>query len=165
MFRKLTIMMVAVALAATAFAALSPAASAQEEDERGRDARFLRGRGVLHAEGDGLVAVKGHIDLQVSADRGILLVKDIAGDARIDVEGEGGTAQFHGFTAYFGTGEAHINGSHVAVIVIGEDIDLDVVGKGWAYLKGEGTFTVNGRGPFRWTPDGTFAGVVSDASQ
>jgi len=46
--------------------------------------------------------------------------------------------------------------------MVGEDIELHVVGIGWAYLKGEGTFEVNNRGPFRWTPEGTFAGVASD---
>jgi hypothetical protein len=159
--KRLTILGLIFAAAAFGAAALAPAASAQEA--RPADV-FLRGRGVLHAEGDGLAAVKGRLDLEVSADRGILLVKDLAGDARIRVEGEGGETIFHGFKVYFGTGNARIVGSDVGVIIVGDDIELDVIGVGWAYLKGDGTFTVNGRGPFRWTPDGTFAGIAQDAA-
>lgn len=161
MFKKLSIAAGILTLLALAFGVLAPTASAGEE----REGDFLeRGRGELHAEGDGLAAVKGHLDIDVSADRGILLVKDIAGDAEIDVQGEGGTAEFHGFRAYFGTGAAHIAGSHVAVVIVGNNIDLDVVGKGWGYLKGEGHFTINDRGPFRWTHDGRFVAIVSDAT-
>ena len=81
-----------------------------------------------------------------------------AGDADVDVRGTGDSADFHGFTAYFGiNGRAHITGSDVAVIVVGKDIDLHVVGKGWAYLKGRGTFEVNNRGPFPWNDAGRFA--------
>ena len=96
----------------------------------------------------------------------MLLVKDEAGDAVVAVAGSGGTVNWNGFTVYFGiNGRAHVTGSHVAVIVIGEDIDLHAVGIGWAYLKGHGTFEVNNRGPFRWSTDGTFAAVVNDASE
>ena len=144
MFKKLSILAGIVAIAGMAFAAFAPSASAEEPQ------RLLVGRGVLDAHGSGLVAVKGKMDYYARADGGILLVKDIAGDAEINVTGDGDTAEFHGFTAYFGiNGRAHITGSDVAVIVVGKDIDLHVVGKGWAFLKGRGTFEVNNRGPFQ----------------
>ena len=149
---------VAVALC---FAALAPVMPAFAEDER--DGTFLRGEGVLEARGDGLIAVKGRMDYTAHADRGVLLVKDIAGDAEIDVQGEGDcSVEWNGFMVCFGTGEAHITGSEVAVILVGNSIGVHVEGKGWAYLKGHGYFKVNGRGPFPWNPDGGFAGVGAD---
>jgi hypothetical protein len=95
----------------------------------------------------------------------VLLVKDEAGDAVVRVAGDGGTASWNGFTVYAGFHDrAHVTGSNVAVIVVGNDIDLHVVGAGWAFLKGDGTFEVNNRGPFRWTREGAFASVAGDAS-
>jgi hypothetical protein len=101
------------------------------------------------------------MDYRVRADEGILLIKDLNGDAQVDVNGLGGTGEWRGFKAYFGIrGNAHIVGTDVAVIVVGHDIDLHVEGKGWAFLKGEGTFTANGRGPFRWSAEGVFGSVT-----
>jgi hypothetical protein len=154
MIKRLSILTAILGTAAIAFSAFASSASASAPSA------VLRGTGILDARGSGLVAVKGRIDLEVSADRGILLVKDIAGDADVDVTGDGGTGQFHGFDVYFGTGSAQITGSDVAVIVVGKDINLHVVGKGWAYLKGRGQFMVNNRGPFPWNEsDGGFAPV------
>jgi hypothetical protein len=155
MLKKLGLITAIVASIMVAGASIAPAASAED----GRDHVVLRGRGVLDASGTGVAAVKGRVDMQVNANRGILLVKDIGGDAFVRVDGNGGSAQWNGFTAYFGTGEATIVGSHVAVIVVGTDIDLHAAGKGWAYLKGRGSYFVNGEGPFPWNPDGAFAGV------
>jgi hypothetical protein len=157
MLRKLIVAAALLGVAATAFATAAPSAAAEGE----RDT-VLRGRGVLDAHGTGVAAVKGRLDLYVNADRGILLIKDEAGDARIHVEGEGGSTTWHGFKVYFGTGEANVIGSNVAVIMVGKDIDLHVAGKGWAFLKGRGTYFVNGHGPFPWSDEGAFAGVGSD---
>ena len=155
MIRKLGLGAVILGIAAMALGAFAPSASAEE----GRGDVTLVGRGVLDARGTGLAAVKGRMDMHIEADRAILLVKDIAGGAVIHVEGTGETASWNGFTVYFGTGQADIVGRHVAVIVVGKEIDLHVEGKGWAFLKGEGRFTVNGRGPFPWNPNGDFAGI------
>jgi hypothetical protein len=150
-----------MAVAVLSLAAFAPASPATAEDER--DGTFLRGEGVLEARGDGLIAVKGRMDYKAHADRGVLLVKDIAGDLEIDVQGVGDcTGEWHGFTLCHGTGEAHITGSDVAVILVGNNIGVHVEGKGWAYLKGRGFFKVNGHGPFPWNPDGGFAGVGAD---
>jgi hypothetical protein len=89
MFKRLTLFGGAVAAAVIAFAAIAPASNVAAQDERDRDGTFLRGEGVLEARGDGLIAVKGRMDYKAHADRGVLLVKDIAGDAEIDVQGVG----------------------------------------------------------------------------
>ena len=161
MFKHLTIIGGVLAAVIIAFATMAPATNVAAEDER--DGTFLRGEGVLEARGDGLIAVKGRMDYKAHADRGVLLVKDIAGDAEIDVQGEGDcTAEWNGFMLCFGTGEAQITGSNVAVILVGNNIGVNVEGKGWAYLKGRGQYKVNGHGPFPWNPDGGFAGVGAD---
>ncbi len=161
MFKRLSIVAGALVAAVIAFGAFAPAMPASAEDER--DGTFLRGEGVHEARGDGLIAVKGRMNYKAHADRGVLLIKDIAGDAEIDVQGEGDcSAEWNGFMLCFGTGEAHITGSHVAVILVGNNIGVSVEGKGWAYLKGRGQYKVNGHGPFPWNPDGGFAGVGAD---
>lgn len=132
---------------------LAPAASAEEGEV------IIGGQGTLSAHGNGVAALKGRMELSANANRGILLVKDIAGDAEVDVRGIGGSGSWNGFDVYYGAGAAHITGSHVAVIIIGTDIDLRAHGKGWAFLKGRGSYWVNGHGPFAWDPAGGFAGV------
>ena len=95
MLKKLSIVGGALAIAALAVAALAPSASAEE-----RDGTFLAGAGHLEARGDGLVAVKGRMNYEASADRGILLVKDIDGDMTIEVEGDGDCdVRWNGFIA------------------------------------------------------------------
>ena len=162
MFKKLGIAAAVLAIASMAFSAFAPAASAAEPTPPARVPDVvLRGAGVLDAHGTGVAAVKGRMDYHARADEGILLVKDTGGDARVDIDGFGGTGEWRGFKAYFGIrGNVHIVGSDVAVILVGRDIDLHAEGRGWAFLKGEGRFTVNGRGPFPWTDEGAFASVT-----
>jgi hypothetical protein len=160
MFRKISLAMAVLGIALTAFAIGAPSVSG---DDGERDGTFLRGAGHLTARGDGLVAVKGRLNYEAHADRGVLLIKDIAGDAEIDVQGEGDcSTQYHGFMVCFGTGRAHITGSDVAVILLGNNLAVDVEGRGWAYLQGRGQYTVNGHGPFPWNPDGGFVGVAPE---
>jgi len=131
---------------ALAGAVLPAAVSAQEEEITPN--AFVRGQGVLTAGGDGLVAVKGRMDLVASGDRGVVLVKDLAGDGDVDITGIGGTGTYMGFDVYFGVhGRMHVTGSHVAVIIVGDDVRLHVAGRGWAYLKGRGRYELNGLGP------------------
>jgi hypothetical protein len=160
MFKGLTIGMMVAAISVLVVAAAATPVSAGNNDT------FLVGRGVLDARGDGLVAVKGRVDVRLSADGGMLLVKDVAGDAVVRVRGNGRTASFEGFTVYFGLdGEAHITGSDVGVVGVGNNINLHAIGKGWAYLKGRGHYMVNNHGPFPWNPDGGFAAVEPPAEE
>jgi hypothetical protein len=160
MFKKLTLLAAIVGASALGFAAVAGTASAAQPRPP-RPNVVVRGAGVLDAQGTGIVAVKGLIDYTATADGGILLVKDIAGDAQVDVTGTGGTTEWRGFKVYFGiNGAAHITGSDVGVIVVGSNISLHVSGKGWAYLHGTGTFSVNGGGSIAWNPEGGFAPVA-----
>lgn len=160
MFRRLSIVAALVAIAGMAFSAMAPAVSAEEPAGATVGGVFVRGAGVLDAEGSGMAAVKGRMDLNVSADEGVLLVKDIAGDADVDVTGHGEKGKWMGFDVYFGfDGQASVVGSNVGVIVVGRGIDLHVAGKGWAYLKGRGTLEIRGFGSRLWTDEGTFAGI------
>ncbi len=161
MLKRLSIAAAVLGAVAVAFAAFAPAASAETPPPA--PAAVIAGRGLLTAHGAGVAAVKGRMDYHATAAEGVLLVKDIAGDAQVDVDGHGGTAEWRGFKVYFGFhGSAHITGSDVAVIVIGRDIDLRVLGRGWAYLKGHGAYRVNGGPPHDWTDDGAFAGIAPD---
>lgn len=160
MLKRLPIAAALFVVAAAVLSAFAPGAAAETPPQT--DA-VVAGRGVLVAHGTGVAAVKGRMDYRATAGEGVLLVKDIAGDARVEVGGIGGSGEWHGFKVYFGFhGSAHITGSQVAVIVVGRDIDLRAAGRGWAYLKGHGTYSVNGHEPQRWTEDGTFAGFGPD---
>jgi hypothetical protein len=165
MLKKLSIAATVLGIAAAAFAAFAPAASAAEPTSTptpvARPRTIIGGIGILDAQGTGIAAVKGMMDLSVSASRGMLLVRDLDNDAVVHVDGNGQTAQWRGFTVYFGfDGHATVTARDAAVIVLGEDIDLHVAGRGWAFLKGDGTYTANGHGPFPWTPDGAFGSVT-----
>jgi len=163
MLKKLSIAAAVLGIAAVAFAALTPAASAAGPTPTPAPAArtIIGGTGVLDAQGSGIAAVRGAMDLSVSASHGILLVRDLDHDAVVHVDGNGQTVQWRGFTVYFGfDGHATVVARSAAVIVLGQDIDLHVEGRGWAFLKGEGTFTANGHGPFPWTPDGAFGSVT-----
>lgn len=148
----------AVAFAPSATYAASPAADPPPPPV---PAVILHGAGVLDAQGDGLAAVRGAMDLRVSVSEGILLVRDMDNDAYVHVEGNGQTAQWNGFTVYYGfDGDARVIARDAGVIVLGKDIDLHVVGKGWAYLKGHGSFTANGHGPIAWNDQGVFGSLT-----
>lgn len=161
MLKKLGLVAGMLGVLALAAAAFAPAATYAADPPPEVPSVILRGAGVLDAQGNGVAAVKGAMDLKVSASEGVLLVKDLDNDAYVRVEGNGQTAHWNGFTVYYGFhGEARVIARDVAVIVVGKDIDLHVVGKGWAFLKGRGTFTANGRGPFDWNDQGVFGSVT-----
>jgi len=145
-----------------AFAVFAPSASAATPPAGAAPQVFVAGRGVLTADGTGVIAVKGTMDLNASAAESILLVKDPTGNARIDVDGYGGTGEWLGMKVYFGFhGHAHIVGGDVGVLIVGRNIDLHVIGRGWAYLRGHGTYTVNSGPPQPWTQEGVRANVAS----
>lgn len=156
----------AVALVAVvAFAALSPSASASEPGGGtggggGTSLPFTAIPGVLDAHGDGIMAAAGLLDLRICADDGLLLVKK--GDAKIT----GGTAftgeaDWLGLHVYFGFHDCmYLTGAKTAALVVGTGLKLYARGVGIAFLKGVGSYTLDGV-----THDGSTEGIVVPIGQ
>lgn len=113
-----------------------------------------RGTGTVYAEGDGTAGLRGDGWVRISGD-GILLIRDRAGDAVIEVTGEG-TRTERGSTVYYRgfNGEAFVEGSAITVGLRGENIVLEAEGTGVVYLRGEGTYEFNGQ-EGEWAVNGT----------
>ncbi len=111
----------------------------------------VEGSAVLHATGDGIATIHGMPAdyINMSGD-GVLYIVDRAGDASINVTGEGTRREIEvrGETVimYRGfNGRAEVSGSDVLVRLIGENIVLDAAGQGRAMLRGTGTFQLQRR--------------------
>jgi len=122
-------------------------------------AQQARGSGLFVAHGFGVVAVRGTIDYRGATSSGILLIKDIAGNAMVNVSG-GVRGEFFGFTAYAGFSSAEISGSDVGVIVAGGDINVTATGTGLGYVQGVGAYSLNGEVSNGWTITGQFADIA-----
>ncbi|HIE12645.1 MAG TPA: hypothetical protein EYP63_04345 [Desulfotomaculum sp.] len=139
--KKLGWALVAVALVTGMgflFAANAPAAETQEVR--------IYGAGTLTAQGDGIAILggKGAVDL---SGNGILWVKDLAGDATIEVTGHGRKKVFpDGWVQYAGLhGTAHIAGTRIIVVLAGVNVELEAHGRGRAILWGHGTYQIDGQ--------------------
>jgi hypothetical protein len=146
MLRKvLTLMVAAVVVMLT----VVPAVSAEE----------VQGEGSLTAQGDGIAILWGRGTVDLSGN-GILWIKDAAGDAVIEVTGQGQREEFpDGWLQYAGFhGTAHVEGSRIAVIVAGVDIELTAEGRGLARLWGHGSYQSPG-GDGEWKANGLGARV------
>lgn len=122
-----------------------------------------RGTGSVSAEGDGLAYLRGEGWVRISGS-GTLVIRDRAGDAVIEVTGQGrhaergGTLYYHGFN-----GEVYVEGSAITVALRGEDITLEAEGTGVVILRGEGTYEFNGE-QGQWTPVGVRLQTTSAAA-
>ena len=134
----------------TVLGALSVGAVAVSADDSGSlaevdEAAAVAGGGRLHAEGDGIAILggRGVVDLKGN---GILWIRDLRGDARIDVSGYGEKKEFEdGWIQYSGfRGHARVSGSRIVVCIAGVDIDLHAGGIGRAMLWGHGTCVMSG---------------------
>ena len=120
------------------------------KDQRPGYAKFA-GSGVVNAEGDGTAVLSGDLDIELSATNATLVIKDLAGDAVIEVDGEydlfnGGESQGRGIPAqvyHNFTGNASISGSRLTVMVHGFAISLDGEGMGSVMLSGEGSYEID----------------------
>ncbi len=101
------------------------------------------GRGTLTASGDGLAGIRGNGTVTISGN-GILWIKDHAGDASIQVSGNGVRRDLpNGWIRYTGfQGQAVVSGSRVSVALSGYDIDLQATGTGRFVLRGSGSYSV-----------------------
>ena len=146
MLRKVLTLIVVVVVAVLA---VVPVVSAEE----------LRGEGSLAAQGDGIAILRGRGTVDLTGN-GTLWIKDVAGDAVIEVTGSGEKEEFpDGWLQYAGFhGEAHVEGSRIAVIVAGVDIELTAQGRGLARLWGHGSYQ-NPDGAGEWKTTGLGARV------
>jgi len=119
-----------IVVVVVAMLAVVPVVSAQES----------QGEGSLTAQGDGIAILRGRGTVDLSGN-GILWIKDAAGDAVIEVTGSGQKEKFpDGWIQYAGFhGTAHVEGSRIAIIVAGVDIELTAEGWGLARLWGHGS--------------------------
>ena len=124
----------------------------------------LRGTGTLMADGDGHAVLSGNLTkLNLSAENATLVIKDLAGDASIEIDADYDFTNsenetdstfsednnraliFHGFD-----GNASINGSRLTVMIKGEGIVIDAEGTGKAILKGDGDYSIGDLSGLSW---------------
>ncbi len=101
------------------------------------------GTGTLVADGDGLAGIRGSGTVSISGN-GILWIKDHAGDANINVSGNGiRTNRPDGWIRYSGfNGTVVVSGSQITVALSGYNIHLEATGTGQFVLRGNGSYTV-----------------------
>jgi len=101
------------------------------------------GSGTLTASGDGLAGIRGNGTVTLSGN-GVLYIRDRAGDASIQVSGNGTRRELpNGWIRYVGfRGEAVVSGSQITVALSGYDIQLTASGTGKFVLRGHGSYTI-----------------------
>ncbi|NPE29553.1 hypothetical protein HNV12_16650 [Methanococcoides sp. SA1] len=109
----------------------------------------MAGNGSIDAEGNGTIVLSGELKVEFTATNAMIVIKDLAGDAEIDLNGDyeqvnedsvgnGRSALvYHNFT-----GEAKIEGDRLTVMVRGEDINIKAEGTGSTSLSGEGSYKI-----------------------
>ncbi|MBC7233911.1 MAG: hypothetical protein H5T68_11805 [Chloroflexi bacterium] len=114
-------------------------------------AEGVSGEGSLSAQGDGIAILAGRGTVDLSGN-GVLWIKDKAGNAVIQVTGEGEKKEFpDGWLQYAGFhGTAHVEGSRIVVIVAGVDIEMTARGRGRAWLWGHGSYQGSADGSGEW---------------
>ena len=122
----------------------------------------LADTGSLVAEGNGTAVLSGDINVSITASNAKLVIKDLAGDAQIDINGDhiqvdtnSGSDVANPSQVYIDfNGDVTISGSRLTVMVHGEDITLRDEGNGSAILSGIGYYEVEGAdsptGPLQW---------------
>jgi hypothetical protein len=140
------------------------------KDRRPGFARFS-GSGGVTAEGSGTAVFSGDLGITLSASASTLVIKDISGDAVIEVEGEHDPAGRSGFedvsspaVVYTNfTGDAFISGSRLTVMVRGIDISVEAEGNGSAMFSGEGSYVLRDDEGFR--QDSEWAHIEADVDE
>ncbi|MEA1984918.1 MAG: hypothetical protein U9N13_04630, partial [Euryarchaeota archaeon] len=112
----------------------------------------LAGTGSLVAEGNGTAVLSGDINVSITASNAKLVIKDLADDAQIEIDGDyvqidtgSGSDVANPALVYLNfSGDVTISGSRLTVMVHGEDITLRAEGTGSAILSGTGYYEVEG---------------------
>jgi hypothetical protein len=112
------------------------------------------GSGMLTAQGDGVAGMRGNGSVTISG-AGTLYIRDLAGDASINVTGKGVKRELrNGWVAYAGfNGQARVSGSKITVVLSGVNIHLQATGSGMFMLRGRGTYHTD-KGNGVWTDEG-----------
>lgn len=134
--KKALLLVLAAATLLASFGVAATASADVQED----------GKGSLTAHGDGIAVLGGKGKVELTGN-GILWVRDVAGDAMVEVTGYGEKKEFNdGWVQYAGFhGTAEIKGSRIIVMVAGVDIDLEAKGRGRCRLWGHGTYEMGDR--------------------
>ncbi len=113
------------------------------------------GTGTLTAKGSGFAALRGNLSVTLTGS-GMLVIRDHAGDATIEVTGHGRKKEFpNGTIVYVGfDGKAQISGSAIDVSLRGAKIELEATGTGRFLLRGHGSYHTD-KDNGAWTEDGT----------
>jgi len=118
-----------------------------------RGSAVLDGTGTLTAQGSGTTVLSGDLTVDMTATNARLVIKDLAGDAVVTIDGEytevdcddeddGNRALVYNNL----TGTVLIIGSRLTVMVRGDDVSITAEGKGSVILSGIGTYKVEKAG-------------------
>jgi len=148
---RLAAIPVALALALTGASVVAAA-----EPATGAGDVTVAGTGTLAAKGSGYVKLAGSFVLVGSMDGGWLSVTGIDPDTIVRVTGWTSKTRFaDGSLLYRGVqGSFHVAGRTIRVGLGSADVRFVVTGHGHAYLKGRGTYRVNGGPLHDWPPLG-----------
>lgn len=151
MFKQTSLLIGLVAALALSAAAWAAPTSA-EGGHDGGDRTYWLAPGVLEAEGEGIAAAAGKLDLRLCAEEGILLTK---GEAAVPDGSYDESVEWLGLHVYFGfSGCAEVEGYWVAALIVGQGLSLRAEGVGIAFLKGTGSWAKSGGETGDWSEDG-----------
>lgn len=132
--------------------------SAAEDTTTAPSTVTVAGTGVLAAQGDGRARLAGSYLLTGSLDGGSITIRGIDRWSTIRVTGWiSKTRLADGTVVYrFGnrTGQYWISGRSLATNIESGAMRIRAAGHGRATLVGEGSYWINGRGPFPWSDPG-----------
>jgi hypothetical protein len=160
MFKRISIMLGAVVVLAAGVVAWMPSATAHGSgDGEGSGWDYWRLPGVLEAEGEGIAAAAGALNLRLCTSEGILLTR---GDAAVSEGSYDDVIEWLGLHVYFGfTGCAELHGKWVAALAVGHGLELRAEGVGIAFLKGDGTWGKDTGESGAWSEDGVVLKIGS----
>ena len=137
----------ALSFAATSVAAAAPASSA---------ATVVQGTGTIAASGDGYARAAGSFVLTGSMDGGWVKVSGLAGPDIVRITGwTSRTRLVDGSLLFRGVhGTVYVAGRRIAVAMSGPHIRFVATGHGEVFLKGAGTYSLNGGTAQPWSSPG-----------
>jgi len=112
-----------------------------------------RGTGSIHAEGVGVAIVHGDGEVEINVHGlGVVQVKNAD---RLEAHGRGYRRDLPGGRVVFvgWRGEIHAAGTNLTVRMCGGRIEFTAEGTGWVFLRGRGTYEINGES-FDWSAEG-----------